>query len=79
VIAAVAVPGLYSTSCQHADELVRLGQRNEWVDLGFGLTRGFGTKVYNVGERARPLVELRDLAFDSSVAGSTSPGSEVEG
>ena len=42
VVGAVVLPGLYSTSWNHPDELVRLGRRNDWTDLGAGLIRGAG-------------------------------------
>ena len=69
VIGAVAVPGLYSTSWKHADPLVRLGRRNEWIDLGAGLIRGAGAKVYQVGDEYKALVELQDLAFSAASPG----------
>jgi protein involved in temperature-dependent protein secretion len=68
VIGAVVVPGLYSTSWNHADELVRLGRRNEWIDLGAGLVRGAGAKVYDVGGQNKALVELQGVEFDIPAA-----------
>jgi type VI secretion system protein ImpE len=60
----VAVPGLYSTSWNHPDEQVRLGRRNDWIDVGAGLVRGAGAKVFDVGGQVKALLELQDLVFD---------------
>jgi type VI secretion system protein ImpE len=64
ILGAVVVPALYPLSCQHEDELVRLGRRNDWIDVGAGLVRGAGAKVYDVGGRTKALLELQDLSFD---------------
>jgi type VI secretion system protein ImpE len=64
MIGAVVLPGLYPNSWKHADEAVRLGRRNEWIDLGEGLIQGAGAKVYDVGGEFKALLELQDLAFD---------------
>jgi type VI secretion system protein ImpE len=78
VIGAVALPGLYSTSWNHPDELVRLGRRNDWIDLGAGLIRGAGVKVYQVGDRDKALVELQDLTFDLPIAGEIALPSGID-
>ena len=65
VIALVVLPGLYSTTWSHPDELVRLGRRNDWIDLGAGLVRGAGAKVYDLGGQSKALLELQDLSFDA--------------
>jgi type VI secretion system protein ImpE len=67
VIGTVVLPGLYATSWSHADELVRLGRRNDWIDLGSGLVRGAGAKVCQVGDQDKALVELRDVVFDTPI------------
>jgi type VI secretion system protein ImpE len=75
VVGVVALPGLYSTSWSHPDEQVRLGRRNDWIDVGAGLVRGAGAKVFDVGGQVKALLELQDLVFDipSQTAFARSP------
>lgn len=64
VVGVIALPGLYATSWKHPDERVRLGRRNDWIDIGAGLVRGAGAKVFDVGGRVKSLLELQNLVFD---------------
>jgi type VI secretion system protein ImpE len=73
VIGAVALPGLYPGTCRHPDELVRLGRRNDWIDLGAGLFQGAGPKVFAVGGESKALLELQDLFFDAPGPTSAAP------
>jgi type VI secretion system protein ImpE len=65
VIGSVVLPGLYPRTWDHPDELVRLGRRNDWIELGAGLVRGTGAKVFDVGGRSKALLELQNLVFDN--------------
>lgn len=77
VIGSVVLPGLYSTSWSHPDAFVKLGRRNEWIDIRSGLFRGAGAKVYYVGDDNKSLVELQDLVFDAPSAADQKQPAEV--
>jgi type VI secretion system protein ImpE len=64
VLGAVVIPSLYPESWRRDDDAVKLGRRNEWIDLGAGLTKGAGAKIYQVGEETVALLDLADLSFD---------------
>jgi type VI secretion system protein ImpE len=63
-IGVVAIPGLYPGSHAHADDAVRLGRGTAWADLGAGLARGAGAKLYVVDWQGRTLWDLADVEFD---------------
>jgi len=65
VLGAVVVPALYPETWRHADALVKLGRRSEWTDVGAGLVRGAGAKVYQVGAQTKGLLELQDVSFET--------------
>jgi type VI secretion system protein ImpE len=60
----VFLPALYPGSGAHADDLVRLGRKTEWLEPGAGIVRGAGRKLFLVGDDARSLPELGELQFD---------------
>lgn len=64
VVGAVVIPALYPGSWRHDDDAVKLGRRNEWIDLGAGLIKGAGAKIYHFGEETVALLDLANLSFD---------------
>lgn len=59
----VFLPALYPGSGAHADDLVRLGRKTEWLEPGEGIVRGAGLKLFLVGDDARSLPELDEVQF----------------
>lgn len=59
----VFVPVLYPSSAAHPDELVKLGRVTDWVDIGGGLSRGVGQRLFLAGGQERGLLELGELVF----------------
>ena len=58
----VFIPGLYAGAAADADDRVRLGRTTEW--RGEAPVRGFGQRMYLVGNDAHSIMELQTLAFD---------------
>jgi type VI secretion system protein ImpE len=65
--ATVFLPSLYVGSHAHADDLVRIGRRTEWQEIGGGRVRGLGQRLLAAasGDEVRecPILELRELAL----------------
>ncbi len=57
------VPALYEGSHLHTDERLRLGRATDWVEEPEGPTRGLGQRLLLAGEEAKPLLEIRTIAF----------------
>ncbi len=57
------VPVLYAGTAGRSDAQVRCGQKTEWVDdLGLGF-RGFGQRVFLIGEQEIEILALREVRF----------------
>jgi type VI secretion system protein ImpE len=59
----VFLPVLYPGSAASPDDLVRLGRKTQWHELGEGIVRGAGCKLFLVGDSDRPLPELGEIQF----------------
>jgi len=57
------LPVLYPDSSRHEDERVKLGRMTDWVSAGGNFFRGLGQHVYRVGDREKPLLEMREVLF----------------
>lgn len=64
-IGVVVIPGLYPGSHQSSDEAARLGHATHWLDLGAGLARGAGARVFVVDGQGRGLWDLTEVEFDA--------------
>jgi type VI secretion system protein ImpE len=71
VLGEIYLPCLYPGSAAQADDLIRLGQKTDWVDAGCGLSRGVGLKTFLADDEFRTIFELRELHFDVPVAPSS--------
>jgi type VI secretion system protein ImpE len=59
----VFLPNVYPGSSSHPEGLVRLGRMTDWLDLGEGVVRGTGQKVFLVGDDDRTLFQLGEVLF----------------
>jgi type VI secretion system protein ImpE len=59
----VFLPNLYPGTASHPDDLVRLGRTTLWQDLGAGIVRGAGPKVFLAGDETFTLPELGVVQF----------------
>jgi type VI secretion system protein ImpE len=60
------IPVVYADSFAQKDERIQLGRLTDWLPLGGPFYRGVGQRVFQVGEDDIPLLELRDVSFDSA-------------
>jgi type VI secretion system protein ImpE len=67
----VFLPVLYADSHRHADERVKLGRMTDWLDLGAGLVRGVGQRLFFSDGQERAMLEVRELIF--TTAAPTAP------
>lgn len=59
----VYLPAIYPWTAKDMPNPLRLGRGTEWQDDG-GLVRGLGMREFLVGEDAKTLAELEEIAFD---------------
>jgi type VI secretion system protein ImpE len=71
VLGEIYLPCLYPGSAAQADDLIRLGQKTDWVDTGCGLSRGVGLKTFLADHEFRTIFELRELRFDAPASPSS--------
>jgi type VI secretion system protein ImpE len=57
----VFLPALYPGSHEHADDLIKLGRTQDWLEKHDGLALGRGTRLFLVGEDDVPLLDWREL------------------
>ena len=62
----VFLPVLYAGSHTHADELVKLGRMTDWLDVGAGLARGLGQRLFFSDGQERAMLEVRELTFTTA-------------
>jgi type VI secretion system protein ImpE len=68
----VYMPTLYPGSASDPDEKIRLGRVTDWRGGEESPVRGIGLRSYLVGESDQPILELKELRFDSA-EGAESP------
>ncbi len=61
----VFLPVLYPGSNLHADDAVKLGRRTDWIDVGAGLARGAGQRLFMIDGRERVMLEINEVVFDA--------------
>jgi type VI secretion system protein ImpE len=62
----VFVPVLYPCSSDDKDDSVKLGRITKWIQLGSGLTRGAGQRLFLAGGQERAILEMTEIAFESA-------------
>jgi type VI secretion system protein ImpE len=58
----VYIPALYGTE-PGGDESLALGRATEWVEIGEGIVRGVGQRVFLVGDEAPGIMDLETIEF----------------
>jgi type VI secretion system protein ImpE len=67
----VFLPVLYPESSVHANDQVRLGRLTEWQDIGEGLARGVGQRMFLIDGEDNAMLEIRQLAFTQTHESAT--------
>lgn len=62
----VLLPALAPFSWQHSDDAVRLGRQTVWAEQEGGGVVPLGQKLLLVGDEEYPLLEVREIQFDSA-------------
>jgi type VI secretion system protein ImpE len=70
----VYVPNLYPGTGSHANDLIRLGRMTDWRDVGGGIVRGAGPKIFLAGDESFTLAELGIVQFLPLPDASMTPG-----
>ncbi len=59
----VFLPVLYIGSHTHHDDQVKLGRMTDWIDVGAGLARGAGQRLFFSDGQDRGILEVEELTF----------------
>lgn len=59
----VFIPVLYPGSSEGTDDQVRLGRMTGWQEVGEGLARGVGQRVFLLDDEERGLLDVREVEF----------------
>ncbi len=62
----VFLPVLYPGTSEHPNEAVKLGRLTEWLDIGEGLTRGAGQRLFSIDGEDRAMLEATEIIFDAT-------------
>ncbi|MHC5540981.1 type VI secretion system accessory protein TagJ [Singulisphaera rosea] len=71
----VHLPNLYPGTTKSEDDLLKLGRKTEWLDLGSGITKGLGQKLFLIGDDAKTLLELGEVQFNTTSGAADAPAS----
>jgi type VI secretion system protein ImpE len=63
----VLIPVIYHGSNADADDRVKLGRATEWRGAEGEPVRGFGQRLFLVGDEARSILEIQELTFCNPV------------
>ena len=58
------LPSLYTGTNQHPDDNVKLGRMTDWKQVGEGLFRSFGLRLFSMDQTEKSLFETGVLEFD---------------
>ena len=59
----VRLPVIYPGSSGHHDEAMKLGRLTDWIDLGEGLSRGIGQRLFLIDGQEIPMLEIEEINF----------------
>ena len=59
----VAIPAIYFGSHADAEDRVKLGRVTEWRGDDGAPVRGFGQRLFLMGDEARSILEIKEIAF----------------
>ncbi len=71
--AEVYLPALYAGSASDPDDQIRLGRATEWRGEAGMPVRGFGQRLFLVGENDVSILELKKLTFDGATSEAAVP------
>jgi type VI secretion system protein ImpE len=63
----VRLPVIYPGSSGHPDEAMKLGRLTDWIDLGEGLSRGIGQRLFLIDGQEIPMLEIEEISFSEIV------------
>jgi type VI secretion system protein ImpE len=61
----IYIPALYEGSSSHPDNQVKLGRMTDWKDLGEGIYRASGLRLFLIDGEDKSLLESGKIEFDS--------------
>jgi len=61
----VFVPVLYPCTSDDQDDSVKLGRITKWIEMGSGLTRGAGQRLFLAGGQEKAILEIAEISFES--------------
>ena len=59
----VRLPVIYPGSSAHPDEAMKLGRLTDWIDLGQGLSRGIGQRLFLIDGQEIPMLDIEEVNF----------------
>jgi type VI secretion system protein ImpE len=59
----VYIPVTYYSDPESTDEALRLGRETSWSEDGDGPVRGYGQRMFLVGEDAHNIMDLQTIEF----------------
>lgn len=62
----VFLPVLYPFSADDPDDSVKLGRSTKWVEVGSGLTRGAGQRLFLAGGEEKAILEFAEISFGAA-------------
>jgi len=62
----VFVPVLYPSSYLHRDDAVKMGRQTEWIEVGAGLARGAGQRLFLIDGKELGMLEISDIEFSGN-------------
>jgi len=63
-IGEVLLPVLYPGTSSHSNESIKLGRMTDWVDIGEGLARGVGQRLFMIDGEERAMLQLNAINFN---------------
>jgi type VI secretion system protein ImpE len=54
---------IYPGSSAHPDEAMKLGRLTDWIDLGQGLSRGIGQRLFLIDGQEIPMLDIEEVNF----------------
>ncbi|PYV01386.1 MAG: avirulence locus temperature-dependent protein secretion protein [Acidobacteria bacterium] len=63
-IGEVLLPVLYPGTSSHSNDSIKLGRMTDWVDIGEGLARGVGQRLFMIDGEERAMLQLNAINFN---------------
>jgi type VI secretion system protein ImpE len=63
LVGEVFLPVLYAASSTHSDDRIKLGRMTDWQDMGAGVMRGVGQRLFFADGQDRAMLEIRQIEF----------------